>query len=1392
LVYYPYWYSFFYDQIGTPEIGGYEFVVSKDGEVFSSKDNQNINRMIPLPDTSTFFPIDEAELTSKTPVFSWDLIPYDEAVLYYRLEIVDLNERMVFASRREKSMTACTAPSGKLEPGKTYRWRIVVTDASRWVDIQNRANSAFFTFTMADTLTHSSTPTVDPYTWGAVTWTTEENGTDLLCALTILDLDGVSYDGSSHRVEVTFPDQETYQLSFDGRSGTTKGRYSLYRDLEGPPAELGKYKFKITDPDGNIGIHEDILEGLPLNVPAMESLTPSLKNPVQEQITTAFDNVLVDGSLFEDFNAYPSIDEIDYSKWEYVNCNNASIEGQKLKFTIDNVVGRGHCAIVLKDAVNIHSTQVDITVEGFSSDKSFGRIVWYSENNGVEDGVAAIAVKRDKVSYWVSKEFIKSDIFSWNYLAQGDLMDVNPGQTVTVSISWDGRSLTFDANGNTATYTYPDEMLPRPNFTSKGLQTRIELIVPDTTPTFTWDQVPGANRYALRFYSYDGNGMVNIWNHYIDNQTSFTVPPSIFSANSYYKFRLEAWDGHNSLDTDNVSKIPNNDSENFIFYTGEKEARTPYIEWRSTGVNTWNGGLYNPYLSFWVMVYDAQSVPNDIKYVKVTFPSGAEEMLYYFEGYRDNAATRGIYRSDSFLPIESGEYTFLVEDREGNRFSISEELNAEPIGYPDKASLRPLNKTIVNGTKVDFEWEPVDGAAFYRVQIFDADYNRLYDFTTTDTHFHLAAGYLKEKTLYRYTVETRREFFDENVDNGSTSPGSSSEMPVFLTSIVTGGTESPTLSLGDDGAHVLRSFKPGTTDSEYWFMMEVTVNDGDGVPENIASVTVTFPDGITEKILNYDERNSSTEGTYEWVEVLNDPADIPEGVYTFTVTDFDGKTTQVTDEFSKRLISIPANCTPAQDSVYYGSTVLIDWDTVPEAQRYQVKIYNGWDKLIHTSDYLTENSYSVPDEYIELGRTYSYMVLAYAEPVPAEDIDNYSTYALFPSERHHFTVVETVDTDGDGLVDELDAQPGDADADDDGLVDGNVGSEDLNVNGIVDPGETDPLNPDTDGDGIYDGTEKGLIQPETEDTNLSAGFFIPDADPTTVTDPTDADSDEDGILDGNEDKNGDGMIDFAAGETDPNNPDTDDDGIFDGTEIGLTEPQDPASTDLSQGNFIADADPLTTTNPADNDSDNDGVHDGVEDHNRNGRVDPVETDPLNILFYPAAFIHLKKGLNLVSIPTYVTELPNLNDWLLIMGNSSELEKFMAYNHSDGAFVLLIPGDTSNESFVLKGNEGLLVYAKISRSLGISAVTCSDLDLKAGVNLVGIACPPDQYSAYQLLGNLGFESVESIQRYSTETGAFESAGYSGAGETVGADFPIVSGEGYFIFMKQEVLSYKPEE
>jgi PKD repeat protein len=97
------------------------------------------------------------------------------------------------------------------------------------------------------------------------------------------------------------------------------------------------------------------------------------------------------------------------------------------------------------------------------------------------------------------------------------------------------------------------------------------------------------------------------------------------------------------------------------------------------------------------------------------------------------------------------------------------------------------------------------------------------------------------------------------------------------------------------------------------------------------------------------------------------------------------------------------------------------------------------------------------------------------------------------------------------------------------------------------------------------------------------------------------------------DSDGDGVIDFDEINrfgTDPHNPDTDGDLIPDKQEI-------MSYTFLSDGSFDSgnsrkpDSDNDGLRCELDTDSDNGGVPDGLEDLNRNGRVDPGETDPLN-------------------------------------------------------------------------------------------------------------------------------------------------------------------------------------
>jgi hypothetical protein len=117
------------------------------------------------------------------------------------------------------------------------------------------------------------------------------------------------------------------------------------------------------------------------------------------------------------------------------------------------------------------------------------------------------------------------------------------------------------------------------------------------------------------------------------------------------------------------------------------------------------------------------------------------------------------------------------------------------------------------------------------------------------------------------------------------------------------------------------------------------------------------------------------------------------------------------------------------------------------------------------------------------------------------------------------------DADGDGLsnVDEakIGAHPLDRDSDDDGVPDN---KEALAMNDTDGDGKANIIDPDADGDGLLDGLEAGVVKPGP-DTDVTAGNFISDLDPTTHTSMVKKDTDGDGRDDGVEDSNQNGRVD---------------------------------------------------------------------------------------------------------------------------------------------------------------------------------------------------------------------------------------------------------------------------
>jgi uncharacterized repeat protein (TIGR01451 family) len=273
-----------------------------------------------------------------------------------------------------------------------------------------------------------------------------------------------------------------------------------------------------------------------------------------------------------------------------------------------------------------------------------------------------------------------------------------------------------------------------------------------------------------------------------------------------------------------------------------------------------------------------------------------------------------------------------------------------------------------------------------------------------------------------------------------------------------------------------------------------------------------------------------------------------------------------------------------------------------------------------------------------------------------------------PTAGHGADDATVIDTDQDGLSDNLEkflgSSPEDADSDDDGVPDGQEAnpSEDVDGDGLV-----DVLDVDSDNDGLYDGTEVGkgcsgagtlasaghciadgdsgatvtsMLLADTdgggardgsEDANRNgvkdAGEQDPTrghgADDTSVVDtdgdglsdaleltlgssPTDADSDDDGVPDGREANPGDDTD--GDGRRNVLDEDSDGDGLFDGTEVGLGCSN--AATNVAVGHCRADADQgATTTSMVNPDTDRGGVKDGDEDTNHDGATETGERDP---------------------------------------------------------------------------------------------------------------------------------------------------------------------------------------
>ena len=207
----------------------------------------------------------------------------------------------------------------------------------------------------------------------------------------------------------------------------------------------------------------------------------------------------------------------------------------------------------------------------------------------------------------------------------------------------------------------------------------------------------------------------------------------------------------------------------------------------------------------------------------------------------------------------------------------------------------------------------------------------------------------------------------------------------------------------------------------------------------------------------------------------------------------------------------------------------------------------------------------------------------------------------------------------------------------------------------------------------------------------------------------------------------------------------------------------------------------------------DPLGDNDNDTFNNSTEHGIGSNPLNFNSRPGdTAIHLYSGFNMIAIPTDLSYPADLRDVLPLIGSSLEINEVLAPNKQTANYVSLRPENPLNPEHILHGGEGLIVYGSQEKEINFTTVLCVDLDLKQGVNLIGVSCPPVGYTAAEFLLDVGIENISSIQRFNSESGFFETIGFDANGAVVGNDFPIVRGEGYFVYMKQGVLGFRLEE
>lgn len=307
----------------------------------------------------------------------------------------------------------------------------------------------------------------------------------------------------------------------------------------------------------------------------------------------------------------------------------------------------------------------------------------------------------------------------------------------------DNGSYTFeltDSSGQTAStvknFTYDDSIVPVDAATMSPSDLSY---VGTTTPTLSFSPVSTDDaRYKVYVRDYGGNAFW--YNSSFTTDTSVTVPEGLLQPQTAYTWFVRVFDpeGENCHQSQSIS-----------FYTGTEAL--PDVSDRfviSIEGNGWGG--------IWLGVQNTSVAPWDMGETRVTAPDATAYSLESTDYYFCKPAYYSTWSTSPF-PVPDGNYTFELQDDDGNLDTGTSSYVRSTLPLIDEESKTPAHNAYIDSDSVTFSWAPLagDGPYYYRVRIYDyTDTVRWHDTTPSqETSVTIpVSGNLLYGNSYRWQV----------------------------------------------------------------------------------------------------------------------------------------------------------------------------------------------------------------------------------------------------------------------------------------------------------------------------------------------------------------------------------------------------------------------------------------------------------------------------------------------------------------------------------------------------------------------------------------------------------------------------------------------------------------